>query len=309
MRTGLCNIYDTNRDAPQLFGTSVWTICAQGSVCYIRIQGRFHSKTLFSQPMEVFDMRYLLIIGLLVSTFSITVQSNPKCQTDSDPDGDGWGWENNVSCVVSNSVPVISECIDSDGDGWGWNGVRSCIPEQQEPVDVGLPIAQDPVCVDTGIIGDTWGWNGIQPCRVAPVLTGGNTRAIAGLWDDSDAARDIVRYMEISANGLRTLYVKIGPFADCFFVTGGMQTSEGSAITPLGENQYRVDSYSIESLVDLERTSYIASISVSSTGSLMIEQPDVEDRDEDNDLDEIITLDLRPATGIDVNGLSICALL
>lgn len=284
-------------------------------------------------------MKYLFTSIFLFASLPVFAAQN-CLQGDSDTDGDGWGWENGQSCVVADipltgaacidndgdgwgwdgsgsclvtdiDLPTGSACIDTDGDGWGWDGTDSCVIEQIGPTE---PTAIARTCVDTAPVDDTWGWNGVTSCRIPPVLMGGDTSAIAGVYDAGDPDFPEERdYLEISPNGSYTSYYSFSG-ADCFVRDVSTEGEDRVAISPLGGNLYQFDSVYYHSFtvedgtVDehLEVTTDILTLYVDSDNQLIIEIVDTADDDLDGNTSEIDRV-VYPAANVDLETLSICA--
>ncbi len=214
-----------------------------------------------------------------VAVAADTINPIPACSSaSSDADGDGWGWENNASCIVvatdiavaqavcvdsdgdgygwdgtdtcfiNPAAIVESACIDSDGDGYGWDGTDTCIPGAGTVDSEPEPVVTTPVCVDTGVIGDTWGWDGTESCRIPPSLTGGDTSAIAGIWDTSSTDEpDSESYFIITADGITGYIDSDTNYTDgskCYWISEPVNTeTEINVVYPLGNNLYRFDYY------------------------------------------------------------------
>lgn len=225
-----------------------------------------------------------------------------------DPDGDGWGWDGSSSCLVTAAVDdppaddqPIGECIDSDGDGWGWNGTQSCLTES---------VAQPSfTCVDNEPVGDTWGWNGVASCRIPPVLVGGDTSAIAGVYaiDDPESPED-VEYLEIGSNGSFTTYYKYSG-SDCFYAEASSEGNSRVAITSLGTDLYQFDSYSytgftfedgsVNDFLEVD-TPVIYSMFITADNALAIEL--VDSGGEDFELAPVSF----PSVDVDLQALALC---
>ncbi len=267
-----------------------------------------------------------LIAFSFVLSHPVFSMDAPICASESsDVDGDGWGWENDMSCVVSiesaaaacvdsdgdgygwdgtatclieNTPLVTGACIDSDGDGFGWDGQSTCfvsdVPVTEQPVVVTpvLPTA----CIDTDPVDDTWGWNGVTSCRVLPVLVGGDTSAIAGIWDASDEYDE--EYTVITANGLiGDIYASFeADGSKCYEVFDGSPTqTDATVMMPLGGNRYRLDYVGIYN-DEVETASIEYTIYVTAGNVLHIEGTFDE---------EFVALDF-PAATIDVDDLDVC---
>lgn len=280
-------------------------------------------------------MKYLLATFLFIAV--LPAHAAPVCQqSDSDPDDDGWGWENEQSCVVKDMSSTDAACIDTDGDGWGWDGHASCLVPVIENPRIDLCVDTDgdgygwdgsdtclvdsiepeleliQVCFDTVPVGDTWGWNGVTACRIPPVITGGDTSAIAGVYDLSDPAPSVeMEYLKISSNGVLTNYYTSS--GDCYFREVSSEGDDRTAISPLGGNLYQFDYvyyYSYTNfdgtlVEELEVDSEVLTLYVDSDNQLTVELVDTDDEDLDGNTTEILKF-IYPTANVDLDALSLC---